>query len=270
MLRDKVVVVTGSTRGIGRAIAEACAADGARVVVSSRHQQAVDETCKALATRGYQVTGTAANVASPDDLERLLHYAQESWGKVDVWVNNAGVAGPFLPEDEWSMEEIDEVVRVNLIGTLQASKLVIPHFRERGGGVLLNMSGRGGRGDLAPFTTIYAATKAAIVSLTKSLAGENRRYPISIHAIMPGMVATDLYRNMKSSSRLADSARSIPYVLKAIGVPLEVVGPFVAGIAAQEPGKETGKLYSLFKGRRMMRGIALLTWFRATGKIKTE
>jgi hypothetical protein len=81
------------------------------------------------------------------------------------------------------------------------------------------------------------------------------------------MVETDLMRDVKTSPRVADVAEGLPYVLKAIGVPLDEVGRFVAGIAAQEPGKVTGKSYSLLKGPRLMRGIALLMWYRLTGKI---
>jgi hypothetical protein len=82
------------------------------------------------------------------------------------------------------------------------------------------------------------------------------------------MVATDFYTDVKTSPKVGGTAESLPYVLKALGVPLDVVGRFVAGIAAQEPGKVTGKNYSALKGSRLIRGIALLSWYRLTGKIK--
>ncbi len=267
-LQDKVVVVTGSTRGIGRAVAEACAREGARVVVSSRNETAVQEVCGAMAARGLQISGIAADVSVKGDLERLLQHALDRWGRVDVWINNAGVSGGFRPLDEMSPEEIKAIVDTNLTATLQACRLLIPYFN-RQGGILVNMSGKGGRGDPSPHLTTYAATKAAVISLTKSLALENKGHPISIHAVLPGMVATDFYKDVDASPKLTETARSIPYVLKAVGMPIDLVAQLFVDIAAQQPGKETGKIYSLFKGRRLARGIGLLMWYRATGKIKS-
>ena len=133
---------------------------------------------------------------------------------------------------------------------------------------MINISGKGGRGDASPFMTTYAATKAAVTSLTKSLAQENKSHPISIHSVVPGMVATDLMVDVKTSPGLAPTTESLPYVLKAFGVPLDVVGRFVAEVAAQEPGRMTGKNYSILRGARLLRGIGLMMWYRATGKMK--
>jgi len=269
-LADKVVVITGSTRGIGRAMAEACAAEGASVVVCSRDEAAVARAREALRGQGRRVSGIAVDVARPGDLERLLQHALDAWGRVDVWVNNAGLSSGYYLLDELTAADIARVVDVNLFGTLNACRIVLSYFVRHGGGVLVNVTGKGGRGEASPHLTTYAATKAAVTSLTKSLAQEYRRYPISVHALLPGMVPTDFYRDMdrQSSPRLAAEVAGIPYVLRAIGVPASEVGRLVAEIAAQTPGKETGKLYSAFKGRRLARGIAMLTWYRLIGKIK--
>jgi NAD(P)-dependent dehydrogenase (short-subunit alcohol dehydrogenase family) len=269
-LHGKVIVVTGSTRGIGRAIAQACASEGARIVLCSRDEGAVKRATDDFLRQGYEATGIAVDVSRQQDLERLLQHAIDTWGRVDVWVNNAGLSAGYLPLDEMSPEEIAEVVDVNLTGTLRACRIAILHFIEQGGGILINLSGKGGRGDASPFTTVYAATKAAVTSLTKSLALEYKDHPISIHSILPSMVATELTTDVKTSPKLSDATKTMPYVMKAIGVPVDVVGSFVAQIAAQEPGKATGKSYSVLKGKRLARGIALLTWYRLTGKIKSE
>jgi NAD(P)-dependent dehydrogenase (short-subunit alcohol dehydrogenase family) len=266
-LKDKVIVITGSTRGIGRAIAEACAQEGARVVVCSRQEPAVKKTCETLRQQGFDVSGVTVDVSIPSDLEELLQHAIETWGRVDVWVNNAGLSAGLRPLDELGHEEISRIIDVNLTGTLQACRIILPYFAQHGGGVLINMSGRGGRGEAAPFLTTYAATKAAVTNLTRSLAQENKDHPISIHSVIPGMVATDFYRDIKTSPKLAASAQNVPYALKAFGVPLDIVGRFIVQIAAQEPGKVTGKNYSLLRGWRLIRGIGLMMWYRATGKI---
>ncbi len=267
-LSNKTIVVTGSTRGIGRAIAEACAKEGARVVICSRQESTVKQTCKAFKQQNLHVSGIPVDVSIEGDLEKLLQHAIETWGRVDVWINNAGLSGGFRPLQEMSTEEIRVLVEVNLTATLNACRIIIPYFITQGGGILINMGGKGGRGDASPFLSTYAATKAAITNLTKSLAQENKPHPISIHSVMPGMVATDFYKDMKTSPKLVASTQSLPHVLKAFGVPADAVGRFFVQIAAQEPGKVTGKTYCLVSGWRLIRAVGLMTWYRVTGKIK--
>ncbi|MHB1131830.1 MAG: SDR family NAD(P)-dependent oxidoreductase [Chloroflexota bacterium] len=269
-LQDKVVVVTGSTRGIGRAVVEACWREGARVVVCSRNEKAVARVLRELQGAGARATGLVADVSRPEDLERLLGHADQTWGRVDVWVNNAGISGGLLPLEEMPPEEIARIVSVNLLGTLFACRLVLPYLVRQGGGLLLNMSGRGGRGNPSPFLTTYAATKAAVMSLTKSLAGEYKGQPVSIHSILPGMVATDFYEDVQASPRLERMVRDVPYALRAFGVSVETVAQRVVEIAAQEPGRLTGKNYSLLGPRRMLRGGALMTYYRLTGKLSGQ
>ncbi len=267
-LKDKVIVITGSTRGIGRAIVEACAKEGAKVIICSRQESAVKETYETFRQQDFNVSGIPVDVSIQSDLEKLLQHAIETWGRVDVWINNAGLSGGARSLHEMSTEEITTLVDVNFTGTLKACRMIIPYFIQQEGGILINMSGKGGRNDASPFLTTYAATKAAVTSLTKSLAQENKAHSISIHSVIPGMVATDFYKDIKISPKLAASAQSLPYVLKAVGVPIEVVGRFFVQLAAQEPGKVTGKTYSLLRGLRLMRAIGLLIWYRATGKIQ--
>ena len=270
-LKDKVAVITGSTRGIGRAVAEAYAKEGAKVVICSRHESAVKEICKSLVEQGFSVSGVTADVSLQTDLEKLFQHAIESWGKIDVWINNAGLSGGMRVLADIGEEEITSIINVNFTGTLKACRMIIPYFIQQGSGILINVSGRGGhRGEASPFLTTYAATKAAVTSLTKSLAKENKAHTISIHSVIPGMVATDFYNDIKTSPDLAASANSLPYVLRALGVPSNVVGRFFVRIAAQEPGKVTGKVYSVLSGARLIRGITLLMWYRMTGKIKTS
>jgi NAD(P)-dependent dehydrogenase (short-subunit alcohol dehydrogenase family) len=104
----------------------------------------------------------------------------------------------------------------------------------------------------------------------KSLAKEYKKYPISIHTVIPGMVATDFYRNIKVGTNQEDNLESIPFVLKAFGVPVEEVGEFFVRVAAQKPGRVTGKTYSLLKGLRLARGIGLIMYYRITGKVKAR
>jgi NAD(P)-dependent dehydrogenase (short-subunit alcohol dehydrogenase family) len=268
-LAGKVIVITGSTRGIGRCMAESCAARGATVVVSSRTPAAVDETVSALRGSGARASGIACDVSRQSDLEALLAHAVAEHGGVDVWVNNAGMSLGMRRHNDTSPEEIRRIVDVNLVGTMLASRLVVPHLIERGGGLLVNVSGRGGRGDAAAYTAAYAATKAGVMAFTKSLAAEHKADPVSIMVFMPGMVDTDFYgEDMVVSPGLEEAAGNIRIVLDAIGTPLPAVGPSLADLAATTPGARTGEVHSVGGGARRMSGGFKLMWARVSGRMK--
>jgi len=267
-LKDKVVVITGSTRGIGRAIARACAQQGARVVISSRKESAVKETCETFQKENFKVSGIKTDVAVNADLIKLFNHSVETWGQIDVWINNAGLSAGMRFFDELSPEEIEEIINVNITGTMQASRIIIPYFIKQEKGILINMGGMGSKGEKAPHLTAYALTKAAIASFTMNLAEEYKGHPISIHMLIPGMVETDFYHDIKTSPKLTKDLQNLPYALEAFSVPIEEVGKACADIAAQEPGKYTGKIYSLLRGTRLMRGIGLMIWYRLSGKMK--
>jgi NAD(P)-dependent dehydrogenase (short-subunit alcohol dehydrogenase family) len=125
-LNGKVVVITGSTRGIGRAMAEACAAEGATVVVSSRVAPAVEDTVAALRSSGATVSGIVCDVANDADLEALMRRAIDTHGRIDVWVNNAGISLGMRRHVDTTPEEIRRIIAVNLTGTMIASRLLVP------------------------------------------------------------------------------------------------------------------------------------------------
>ncbi|PKQ16584.1 MAG: short-chain dehydrogenase [Actinobacteria bacterium HGW-Actinobacteria-7] len=269
-LDGKVIVITGSTRGIGRAMAEACAAAGARVVVSSRTAAAVDETVAALKRSGAEASGLVCDVAREGDLEALLAHAIASYGRVDVWVNNAGISLGMRMHVETSAEEITAIATTNLVGTMLASRLIVPYFVRAGGGVLINVSGRGGNGAGAAHTAAYAATKAGVSVFTKSLALEHKGDPVSILVFMPGMVDTDFYGDsMVVSPGLEPLVGNIRVVLDAIGTPIELVGPGLVAAACTEPGAGTGRVHRVSGGMRQMLGGFRLMWARVTGRMKS-
>ncbi len=268
-LADKVVVITGSTRGIGRCMAEACAAEGATVVVSSRTASAVDETVSALRATGATASGIPCDASREADLEALLDHAVTEHGGVDVWVNNAGMSLGMRRHVDTSPEEIRRIVDVNLIGTMLASRLIVAYFVGRGGGLLVNVSGRGGRGDAAAYTAAYAATKAGVMVFTKSLAAEHKADPVSILVFMPGMVDTDFYgADMQVSPDLQELAGNIRIVLDTIGTPLAEVGPKLAQVAAITPGSETGTVHRVGGGLRSMLGGFKLLGARISGRMR--
>ncbi len=266
-LTGKVVVVTGSTRGIGRAIAEACAVAGASQVVSSRNKLAVEETVADLAARNLSATGVKCDVTEPGDLERLMEEAIAAYGRVDVWVNNAGLPQGVIALDEMTAAEAEDIVRVNVLGVVNGSRVALRYFKENGG-ILVNMTGKGYDGKASPYTSVYAMTKAAVTSLTRSLAEENKNYPVSVHLLSPGMVATDFYRDLRVGKNMEARAAKVPIILDAIGVPPEETGRLVVAIAAQEPGHTTGGFYNAFSGARRWRGMTRMMRLAMTGKLR--
>jgi short-subunit dehydrogenase len=239
------------------------------VVVSSRTQRAVDETVIALETAGATVTGIRCDVSADADLESLFAHAIERHGRIDVWINNAGISLGMRRHIDTTTDEMRRIVDVNLIGTMVASYLVLPYFVKRGRGVLINVSGRGGSGDAAAYTAAYAATKAAVMVFTKSVAAEHKNDPISVLTFMPGMVDTDFYGDeMEVSPELADVASNIRVVLDAIGTPIEAVGPAIVEAACTVPGEGTGRVLRASSSVRSMLGGFKLMWARMTGLMK--
>ena len=269
-MSGKVVVVTGSTRGIGRAIALALAEAGHTVVVSSRSREAVDSLVARIAAKGHTASGVTCDVSSATDLEALLAHTLQHHGRVDVWINNAGVSAGYRPLDELSAHEARSVVDINLGGTVLGCRLAIAHFRANGGGHVINMTGRGYKGDPTPYTAVYAATKTAVASLTRSLAAENRGVPVSVNAVVPGMVATDFYVDIECSPRLEATKDNWRYALEAFGVPLAEVAAEFVRLADLEPGSETGRIYSLLTPARTAQGVFKMMGHRMSGRMKSE
>lgn len=277
-LEGKVVVVTGSTRGIGRSIAEACLDQGARVFVSSRTPEAVSHTVAELidqaapsqdATPGETaVAGMACDVAEFGQVQALRDAALSRFGRIDAWVNNAGISEGYRPLNELAYEELRDIVTINLLGHMYGARAILPYFRERGG-ILMNMAGRGYRGEATPHTAAYTATKAAIASLTRSLAAESEDSKAVVVGFVPGMVATGFYSDIKTSPRLASTADNWRYALDAFGIDLAEAGRGAAKVLAEVPHPKNGRIYSMLGGMRTARGVAKIIYYRATGKLKS-
>lgn len=266
-LSDKVIVVTGSTRGIGEAIARACAAEGARVVVNGRGAR-VDEIVASIRATGGQAAGIVADVSKAEDVQRLFDGALAAYGRIDVWFNNAGLPGGFRPLHEMPPKDLTDIAEVNFGGFMLCCRVAIAYMREHGG-VVVNMCGRGSRGEIAAFGAPYAASKAADASLTKSIAAENRDAKrLSIVGLIPGMVPTDFYAQMECSPSLENKRVNVDIALDAFRVETSEVAEYAVGLAAMEPGSGSGRIHTLIKGSRAMRGIVKIMRARISGRMK--
>ncbi len=190
----KTVIITGSTRGIGHSLAEAFLARGCNVVVTGRSQKNVDAAVAGLgASYGPQrVHGAACDVTSPEQVEALWQAAATRFGQVEVWISNAGMGHRTSPLWELAPETVAAVVETNIIGVANCARTAIPRFAAQGHGQLYNMEGFGSDLSVRHGLGVYAASKAAVRSLTLTLVKETAGMPVQIGALSPGMVVTDL------------------------------------------------------------------------------
>jgi NAD(P)-dependent dehydrogenase (short-subunit alcohol dehydrogenase family) len=221
-LTGRVAVVTGATKGIGRALAEGLARAGASVVVTSRKQDLCERTAAEItATTGSRTLPLACHVADWDAVGSFVRRVAEEMGAADILVNNAGIFPAPLRLSEMSQEYWRKVFAVNVEGPLRMSQCVAAVMREHGGGSIVNVaSTAASRGGVT--TGAYAASKAALVNLTKSMALEWAPWGIRVNAVCPGTFRTEM-TTAGGDRYLEAKADGAP--LRRIGEPTEMVGP---------------------------------------------
>lgn len=189
-LKDKVAVVTGSSSGIGKAIALRFGAEGAIVVVTARRLDLCERTAEQITQRGGSAWAVQTDVADERQVERLIGDTASRYGRLDILVNNAGIGGGGRLADT-PTETFDRVMNVNLRGTFFCCRAGFRHMQRQGGGTIINMASVAGLQAWAG-TAAYSASKHGIMALTRALADEGRPYRIKVSAICPGAVADDL------------------------------------------------------------------------------
>ncbi len=189
-LKGKVAIVTGSSSGIGKAIALRFGAEGANVVVTARRMALCEQTVAQITKDGGEAWAIQTDVADERQVERLIEETVKRYGRLDILVNNAGViAGGRLAET--TTKSFDEVMNVNLRGTFFCCRAGFNQMKKQSGGIIINMASVAGVQAWAG-TGTYSASKHGIMALTKSLADEGRPHHIKVSAICPGGVADDL------------------------------------------------------------------------------
>lgn len=192
IMQGQVAVVTGGGRGIGRAICRRLASAGASVVAASRTRDDLAETKRLVEADGGACTTCVTNVESAEEIDALVSQAVSTYGGIDLWVNNAGLAlhGPI---DTLEPARLDRMIAVNVSAVLYGCRAVWPVMRERGGGVIVNISSMAGV-DPFPGFAAYGATKTFVDGLTRGLAAEGAEHGIRVYAVAPGAVDTAMLR----------------------------------------------------------------------------
>lgn len=189
-LAGKVAIVTGSSSGIGKAIALRFGEEGAKVVVAARRKALCEQTAKEICRKGGEAFVVQADVSHETQVETLYDKAVQQYGRVDIAVNNAGIFGGRRIA-ETTTNAFDEVLNVNLRGTFFCCRAAFKHMKPQGGGIIINISSVAGVQAWSG-TGVYSASKHGVMALTKALADEGRSFNIKVSAICPGGVADEL------------------------------------------------------------------------------
>lgn len=187
LLQNQAAIITGSGRGIGRAIAQLFAKEGAGVFLTARTEKELAVTAAEIVKDGGRAAFVTADLAQEADCNRVVAAAREKFGRIDILVNNAGHYGPVVPVEEYPLAEFDKVVAVHLRAAFLLSKLVANEMYARGSGVILNISSLSAKAAF-PWSSAYAAAKAGMLGLTRVMAAEAGRKGVRVNALCPGPV----------------------------------------------------------------------------------
>ena len=238
-LDEKVAIVTGSSRGIGRSIAESMAGLGAKVVISSRKADACEQVASGIRDFGGRAAVIACNVSRKAEVEALVAGTLKQWDRIDILVCNAAVNPSYGPLAELTDEVFDKIMGANVKSNLWLCNKIIPGMAERGGGAVIIVSSIAGL-RASPNLGGYGISKAADFSLARNLAVEWGPRNVRVNCIAPGLIKTDFARALwENPDRLARRNEQTP--LRRIGQPHEI-GPIAAFLASPAASYITGQV----------------------------
>jgi len=228
-LKGKVAIVTGAGRGLGRAIAEGLAKQGANVTCAARTQAQIDETADILRRLGVKALPVSTNVADEESVKNMVQKTIDEFGRVDIMINNAGITSQDrfidITQKRWNL-----IYGVNVNGTVMCTQAVLPHFLKQESGVVINVSSI--LAHLVKYSVAYGSSKAAIERLTQGVAREVRKTPgISITCIRPYFVTTEVVEEYLKDRDTSDWEKP------------EMWEQYTAMLAAADPQETTGKIW---------------------------
>ncbi len=253
ILDGKVVVITGGSRGLGLGMALEMARAGASVVIASRSPKSVDEAVRLVCDRGGKAIGMAVDVADLSQVEKLAELALQEYGRLDIWVNNAGISAPYGPTLGVQPRAFSQVVQTNIVGVYHGSRVAVQHFTRQGSGKLINVIGRGSNGPV-PWQNAYASSKAWVRSFTQSLAAETKGTGVGIFAYNPGMMLTEMLTDVDVIEGSEERLKVFPTIVRMWALPVEVSAKKAVWIASSATDGKTGLLINIMSPWMMLRG----------------
>ena len=210
VLKDKVAIITGASRGLGKAFAVRFAEEGAKLLLTTTNLERAEATAKEIKDKGGEVTFVKADISVASDTQKIAEKVIKEYGRVDILVNNAAIWFGIRakPWDTWTEEEWDRIFAVNVKGTWMVCKAIAPLMVEAGKGKIINIASNVARVGGAPFFMPYACGKGAIYTLTHALAHALGRSNINVNAVAPGFTATEASLDMTSGGASFDAATS--------------------------------------------------------------
>ncbi len=227
-IAGKVIVITGASSGNGAAAARYLAERGAAVVLGARRSDRIEALAKELNDAGHKAKAVTTDVADKDQVKRMVDAAVEEYGRIDVLLNNAGLM-PLAPLERLKTDEWDQMIDINLKGTLYGIAAALPHMKKQKSGHIINVSSVYGH-KLGPDATVYCATKFAVRALSEGLRQEVKPYNIRTTVISPGAVATELLEHISEKEIQAQTKEFV----SQIAIPAESFARMVA-FAVNEP-----------------------------------
>jgi len=239
-LEGKVAIITGAGRGLGKAITTLFAREGAKVVLSARSINEIEQNTADLQTEGWEAVSYPCDVSDSQQVENLARFAIEKYGSFDIWVNNAGIAGPYGATFDLSPDQFLPVLRTNIYGVYHGSMAAMRHFVPRKSGKLVNILGAGSKKP-APNQNAYGSTKAWIRVFTLALAEEYKNSGVGVFALQPGLMDTDLLTAIVTFESHEKRLRSfMPFLIRAAGKKPEVAARKVLWLASSATDGKTG------------------------------
>jgi len=230
LLKNRVAIVTGGAKGIGKGIALKFASEGGDVVVNARHIEAAREVAKEIKALGRKSVAVKADVSRSADVEAMVAQTVEEFGKIDILVNNAGGTGLVKDSalEDTSEEDWDRIVDINLKGQFLCCRAVVPYMKKAGYGKIVNISSMGAIQPPAPIVHYHAA-KGGVLALTKNLAFELAPFNITVNAILPGPIKSEFFNEMLKAMTKKEGKAFFTMLGKRVpmgrmGTPEEVAG----------------------------------------------
>lgn len=238
-LENQVAVITGGSRGLGLAIAETYAREGAAVVIASRSARSVEAAVQSIRAQGGRATGLACDVGDLAQVEALAAHAVSAFGRLDIWVNNAGLSAPYGPTAHLPSDEFQRVIGTNIVGVYNGSVTALRHFVPQRRGKLINLLGRGDNQPV-PFQNAYASSKTWVRAFTTALAREYADCGVGVYAFNPGLVTTEMLSQVQAVVGYEAKLNPLKTVVRILGNPPEVPAARALWIASAATDGRTG------------------------------